>query len=67
MSNKKNKLTAEQKKAAIQIAKDEWGNMDELNIDEKPKLSPAFEEDGSLTGVWVQAWVFVHGEELKTS
>lgn len=59
------KLSPKQKKTAIKIAKDEWGSMDEIAIGDNPELDPIFEEDGSLAGVWVQAWVFVHGEELS--
>lgn len=66
MSNKKNspKLTLKQRQAVVKIAKDEWGGMDEVVIQNPPQLDPHF-EGKNLLGVWVQAWVFVHGKELK--
>jgi len=62
--NKSHRLTRRQKGMAIKIAKDEWEKMDEIAIGDKPKVDPDFEGE-TLIGVWIQAWVFVHGEELE--
>ena len=55
------KPTKKQEAKAIQFARDHYavGSNDDIEIDDKPNLSPA---DG---GIWVSAWVWVTDGEVR--
>jgi hypothetical protein len=53
------KMSTVKRENVVKLAKAKWEDEGELEIDDSALISVSMEDDGSIRGAYVQAWVWV--------